>query len=729
MNRLRFCLLSAMLIAASSIVDAQMYWNSAANLGSTSYIAVRPDAVYDFQGDFTVECWVNLEDVAGAMQSILTKTRTVGSTGYRLGFTNGKLGWIGGGQALASQTAVPYGEWSHVAVTYASASRLMTIYVNGQADTSKTFPSGWAPVVNTDSLYIGYYPFTGAYGSGFLSLRGEMDDLRIWSRALSASQISRFWRMTLGSGTGSWYEGLELSYTFDKAWGGVPATLTCTDQSGNRRSGIVHRGAITYRGEQQPVTVADQVAIDLDGTGDYVAGYSTFSTSLIGSFTLECWVYPRTTQAQATLIQKREGSNPSGYTLYLDENRPAIRTATVTRLRATAALPAGEWSHVAAMYDSAKTLFSIYINGVLDTTHAEAAPPVSNGDSLYIGNGFNGGFNGYMDEVRIRRYVLTTTQVRSHMWRSIDKINRPVFGDDCVTYNFDGTLNDNSGTGGPSCVFRGGAHFTTSWYTTGVPQAPMVRADAIDFSTDFSIKHSDRKIPASLTIGSMLADSLQLSARVGTITDIELFVALNHPQPEALTITLVSPGGDSLDVFSERPLAGNACNVMTVFDDDATVSLAGSSGRLGFGPTIRPERSLRSRYVGTQGGGYWKLLITDGMVNGTGRLYGWGLRVNNTATSAGDETAHVPGEFLLGQNYPNPFNPSTTFQVNVPDRQRIVIGMFDVLGREVAVLMDEEKEAGTYTVRWDASDQASGVYLCRATAGQRSLSRKVLLLK
>jgi len=88
-----------------------------------------------------------------------------------------------------------------------------------------------------------------------------------------------------------------------------------------------------------------------------------------------------------------------------------------------------------------------------------------------------------------------------------------------------------------------------------------------------------------------------------------------------------------------------------------------------------------------------------------------------------------PGSYALEQNYPNPFNPSTTIQYFIPERAFVEIKVLDVLGQEIATLLNEEKPAGSYTVRWDANGVASGVYLYRLTAGSVEQTRKMLLMR
>ena len=95
-----------------------------------------------------------------------------------------------------------------------------------------------------------------------------------------------------------------------------------------------------------------------------------------------------------------------------------------------------------------------------------------------------------------------------------------------------------------------------------------------------------------------------------------------------------------------------------------------------------------------------------------------------------------PTDFQLDQNYPNPFNPTTSigYTVGVVSGQSsavssVRLAVFDLLGREVVVLVNEPKEPGFHTVTWDASGMASGIYICRLNAGGFSTARKLTLVK
>lgn len=92
----------------------------------------------------------------------------------------------------------------------------------------------------------------------------------------------------------------------------------------------------------------------------------------------------------------------------------------------------------------------------------------------------------------------------------------------------------------------------------------------------------------------------------------------------------------------------------------------------------------------------------------------------------------IPKEFKLYQNYPNPFNPGTTIKFDIPNKgvQPLVkIVVYDIIGREVAVLFNDKLSPGTYTIKWSADAVASGVYFYKLTAGDFSDVKKLILLK
>ncbi len=118
------------------------------------------------------------------------------------------------------------------------------------------------------------------------------------------------------------------------------------------------------------------------------------------------------------------------------------------------------------------------------------------------------------------------------------------------------------------------------------------------------------------------------------------------------------------------------------------------------------------------------------------RLYDYGLGLAAIASLAGVASGilpaaarDVPAATGLYANFPNPFNPSTSIRFDIARRQWTTLRVYDVLGREVTTLVDGVKDPGTYTVRFDASNLASGVYICRLQSGDFARSRRLVVLK
>jgi hypothetical protein len=94
-----------------------------------------------------------------------------------------------------------------------------------------------------------------------------------------------------------------------------------------------------------------------------------------------------------------------------------------------------------------------------------------------------------------------------------------------------------------------------------------------------------------------------------------------------------------------------------------------------------------------------------------------------------NDTFLIIGSYELFQNHPNPFNPYTIIKYTVESKSRVTVRVFDILGREVATPVDEEKEAGNYQIRFDAGILSSGVYFYQLHAGDYVSTKKMILLR
>jgi len=126
-----------------------------------------------------------------------------------------------------------------------------------------------------------------------------------------------------------------------------------------------------------------------------------------------------------------------------------------------------------------------------------------------------------------------------------------------------------------------------------------------------------------------------------------------------------------------------------------------------------------------------------------GKAYFWRVYASNTygssswstqfgfkaTTASGIEAEGLPKVYSLAQNYPNPFNPVTEIKFAIAKSGQVSLKVYDILGRETAVLVNENKRAGNYRIQFDASKFASGVYIYRLTAGGVVMVKKMVVLK
>jgi len=94
-----------------------------------------------------------------------------------------------------------------------------------------------------------------------------------------------------------------------------------------------------------------------------------------------------------------------------------------------------------------------------------------------------------------------------------------------------------------------------------------------------------------------------------------------------------------------------------------------------------------------------------------------------------EDEENQPLTFELRQNYPNPFNPTTTVVYQLPKASKVSLKVYNILGKEVAELVNAEQNPGTYKVSFNGAGLASGVYFYRIIAGDFAASRKMILLK
>lgn len=622
---------------------SQMFWNQTASFAgsSSSYVSVPNSGSLDITGSFTIEVWVNPASISGASKGIISKGGALGTSlkyAVRLSSAGRILISTNGAQRLASRISNPLtaNNWTHISAAYNSSTSLFSIYINGILDTT-SMVAGASPTINTDSLFI------GISGSS-TPFNGKLDEVRLWNRELSSAEVLDYMRTSLGTSSGR-YNGLVLSMPFQKE-SSEGTRFTVRDFSGNNNNGTIRNVTAVDQSFRPLQTISQNNNIELDGNEDYLAAKDTSTINPTGFYlTLECWVYPRTANQTCNLITKG-----NQYALILENGIFKTKINGLTASSNTN-IPANKWTRLTMQYQGSP---NFHINGeIITTPHPAMGILASGADSLYIGGvpGAVGDFNGYMDEVRIFNYFFTDDEIFQMTYQSIDKANAPSDAGTKISYNLDGLLKDNAGSGGPELLFRNNAKFSNPGSSAYKPVSPLVRDEMNSFPKGFYQGEDNSRIP--LTSGSSGVSTYNFKINLDTvITDIDVMIALNHTNLSSLNITVIAPNNDSVRIVSNLTTTTADNSLMTVFDDQADSSFA--SGRyVSFHTTMKPENNLNSVFAGDRSLGVWKIRINDLAAGDTGVLNMYGIKINNMPV--------IENNFFLSSYIQGLYDPATNF--------------------------------------------------------------------
>jgi len=357
--------------------------------GGNSQITI-PDSPALRLNQFTIALWVYPTQVQTDYQPLLVKEDSTGhSRNYGLFIVPNTMqvryaAWSG--DCATKFAADSFGDlalntWNHIAFTYDGA--VEKLYLNGVLDNSNT--------ASTGSLCQAAVPVKlGMETSAFLPFNGTLDDVRIYSQALSAAEVS------------SLCSPLAASWTLDEASG----AMSFADASGNGNAGTCSASSCPTMG------VAGKVgtAASFNGVNRQIIVPDSPSLRL-NQFTIALWVYPTQVRNNYQLLVAKEDSsgNSRNYGLLIVPNTMQVRYAIwtgdcATKFAANSAsqLALNTWTHVAFTYDGA--VEKLYLNGVLDSSNAastgslcQAAVPVKLGmeTSAFLP------FNGTLDDIQI----------------------------------------------------------------------------------------------------------------------------------------------------------------------------------------------------------------------------------------------------------------------------------------------------------------------------------------
>ncbi|MEJ2104042.1 MAG: T9SS type A sorting domain-containing protein, partial [Ignavibacteriaceae bacterium] len=197
-------------------------------------------------------------------------------------------------------------------------------------------------------------------------------------------------------------------------------------------------------------------------------------------------------------------------------------------------------------------------------------------------------------------------------------------------------------------------------------------------------------------------------------TDVsDLAFLITH---EGITDTLITQS----EIADTNVLHCNLTDAASVFISEGEPPYEGS---------YKPHSPL-SVFSGMNPNGLWTLKVIDLVSGNFGTLQSWGLKLFfDNPTDVESDCSILPDKFAIYQNFPNPFNPSTTIRWQMPEIGFVTVKIYDVLGREVTTLVNEELVTGKHEVVFDASRLSSGIYFYQIKVGKYFQTKKMVFLK
>jgi hypothetical protein len=241
-----------------------------------------------------------------------------------------------------------------------------------------------------------------------------------------------------------------------------------------------------------------------------------------------------------------------------------------------------------------------------------------------------------------------------------------------------------------------------------------------DWSVDQPITHLT---PGTATI---TISSSGRAASANSLTRVNIHIdTVFHGATGELTFTLSHLG--VTDTLVHQAGGAGANFVGMLLSDASTNPVA--LGLAPFSGMYRPHKPLTT-FQGLDPDGDWVLEVSDDQSGNDGTLRAWGITVlYDVAVGLQPDDATIPADFKLGQNYPNPFNAGTNIQFDLPTPGDVELSVYNLLGRKVATLLSQSLAAGRYDVDWYPSGYPSGMYFYKLAVNDRSLVRKMVLLR
>ena len=256
---------------------------------------------------------------------------------------------------------------------------------------------------------------------------------------------------------------------------------------------------------------------------------------------------------------------------------------------------------------------------------------------------------------------------------------------------------------------------------TYTPDDDFVGADSLVYRVDDGNGGIDE---ATVRITVTSTNSPPQASQITSPEDGATLVLAGDPTTPVVVewTAATDPDGDTVEYIWQLATTANFAEADLVFGDSTEQELLFATD-IGMVATLLATAEITSFPVVL----HHRVLTTDGQVTTEGPSAQ--VTFERGAITATEDEAEIPATYHLAQNYPNPFNPETRISFGLPVAGEVRLTVFDVLGREVAVLVDERLPAGRHETVFAADDLPSGVYVYQLQTARQTLSQRMILLK
>ena len=711
---------------------------------NSGYLAVPDyDGYYNLIHNGTIELWIMPTDTLNPEQVIVAKGDSI-SPCFSFYWTtqSNNLGFkIGNVSSLNSPgQSFHLNEWTHIAVTWTGqpGNYLISFFINGALSGLPVSNTGIFNT-STDSLTIGGQQSI-SYSKNLL---GYLDEVKIWNTARTQTQIAQNRFISLGDysssntdkaiTSASNYTGLISSWTFN---------LNSRDDIGGKTGYIRGNADYYFFPYTAGYPIPYNFALYCAGYGNsYVTIPYTNSFNLNQSGTVEAWVYPLT-QITSHIISS---IGNTGFEFFWGI-RKALGNKQILTIGGTqfsnsdgTIIPANKWTHIAATWvlNGGGYTVTFYVNGI------QSGKQISNSTiwtatsgTLRIGGwhrGAGNSFSGYVDELKFWSTNRTDYQIKNNIFASC----RSVAADSSMVaaWNFDGNLRNFSSITGIDGSFNTGGNnncylsaYLNETTSGAVPNNQFIAFPTVLTSDGFPNGYINKILNIDFPISTTINDTIKIKNIPGNLTDIQVFISIQHPKISDLKINLKSPNNSEI-LLSDAQGGTSENGYLTIFDDSLGNLITSSIFLSPWTNCVKPQNPMGT-FGNTSLNGNWVISIANNFPDFPETFLGWGIRFNNLNNYDSVKNAnYVPDYYVLYQNYPNPYNATTKIKFDIPIPGYVRLRIFDILGRVVSSLINENMPAGTFTIEFSGNNMSSGVYFYKIETTGFSDVKKMVLIK